>query len=484
MIISGGFSLTGGASFAIEREPDAPTIGVATANGSTAATVTFTAPAFNGGRTITTYTATSSPGSITGTLSQAGSGTIDVSGLTTGVSYTFTVTATNALGTSSPSSASNSITPAQSIISNQISTTDLNTYVINTTNGVAYGWGLNNQGAGSEIGSVGDGTSITRSTPVTIGGSFLSIMGISMGGFGIKSDGSLWSWGSDGNSGKLGLGANVSRSSPTQIGSSTNWIRLAVSSSDPQGLMGAAINNLGQLYAWGYTDYGTFGNGVGSQYRSSPVQIAGSWTMAAIGYNNAIGLKSDGTVWTWGNNSNGLLGDGTVISRSSPVQILSGKTITYVGLKGAGGGLALDSAAQLWSWGINSPYGSVGDNTNISKSSPVQIPGSWTSVSGGNYFVLAIRSDNTLWSWGYNAYGELGLPIPGGNVFRSSPVQIGSNTNWTKVAAGKGGAMAYNSSNQLFVWGRNAGGSYHFFRVGDGTSINRSSPVQIGTTWG
>jgi len=97
---------------------------------------------------------------------------------------------------------------------------------------------------------------------------------------------------------------------------------------------------------------------------------------------------------------------------------------------------------------------------------------------------LAIRSDNTLWSWGYNAYGELGLPIPGGNVFRSSPVQIGSNTNWTKVAAGKGGAMAYNSSNQLFVWGRNAGGSYHFFRVGDGTSINRSSPVQIGTTWG
>ena len=97
-------------------KPNAPTIGVATANGSTAATVTFTAPTFNGGRTITTYTATSSPGSITGTLSQAGSGTINISGLTSGVTYTFTITATNELGTSLPSSASNSIqlvTPSQ-----------------------------------------------------------------------------------------------------------------------------------------------------------------------------------------------------------------------------------------------------------------------------------------------------------------------------------------------------------------------------------
>jgi len=486
MIISGGFSLTGGASFAIERAPDAPTIGVATANGSTAATVTFTAPAFNGGRTITTYTATSSPGSITGTLSQAGSGTIDVSGLTTGVSYTFTVTATNALGTSSPSSASNSITPAQSIISNQISTAAYNTYVINTTNGVAYGWGLNNQGAGTDIGSVGDGTSITRSTPVTIGGSFLSIMGIEGAGFGIKSDGSLWSWGRDEGMGRLGLGisgANVSRSSPTQIGSSTNWIRLALNSGD-NGLMAAAINSLGQLYAWGYTDYGAFGDGIATQYRSNPTQITGSWTMATIGYATSIGIKSDGTVWSWGNNQWGFIGDGTTVNKSIPVQILSGKTITYVGIKGLAGGLALESDGKLWSWGINSPYGSVGDNTNISRSSPVQVAGSWTSVSGGNYFVLAIRSDNTLWSWGYNGFGELGLPIPGGNVFRSSPVQIGSNTNWTKVAAGNGGAMAYNSSNQLFVWGRNAGGSYNFFRVGDGTSINRSSPVQIGTTWG
>lgn len=90
--------------------PGAPTIGTATSTGSTTATVSYTAPANNGGSVITSYTATSSPGGITGTLSQAGSGTITVSGLSGGTSYTFTVTATNAIGTSAASAASNSIT--------------------------------------------------------------------------------------------------------------------------------------------------------------------------------------------------------------------------------------------------------------------------------------------------------------------------------------------------------------------------------------
>ena len=92
--------------------PGAPTIGTATATTPTAATVTFTAPASNGGTPITSYTATSSPGGITGTLNQAGSGTITVTGLSTGTSYTFTVTATNGVGTGPASAASNSVTPA------------------------------------------------------------------------------------------------------------------------------------------------------------------------------------------------------------------------------------------------------------------------------------------------------------------------------------------------------------------------------------
>jgi hypothetical protein len=91
-------------------KPNAPTVGTATATGTTTATVAYTAPAFDGGSPITSYTATSSPGGVTGTISQAGSGTITVSGLSAGITYTFTVTATNAIGTSNASSASNSIT--------------------------------------------------------------------------------------------------------------------------------------------------------------------------------------------------------------------------------------------------------------------------------------------------------------------------------------------------------------------------------------
>ena len=114
--IGGGITIGGNISVQLETVPGAPTIGSATATSATTATVAFTAPASNGGVPITSYTATSSPGNITGTLTQAGSGTITVSGLTESTSYTFTVTATNSNGTSVPSAASNSITTPSSAL--------------------------------------------------------------------------------------------------------------------------------------------------------------------------------------------------------------------------------------------------------------------------------------------------------------------------------------------------------------------------------
>ena len=110
LTIGGGITIGGAISVQLEFPPGVPTIGTATATGTTTATVAFTAPSYTGSSTITSYTATSSPGNITGTLNQAGSGTINITGLTSSTSYTFTVTATNAIGTSSASNASNSIT--------------------------------------------------------------------------------------------------------------------------------------------------------------------------------------------------------------------------------------------------------------------------------------------------------------------------------------------------------------------------------------
>jgi alpha-tubulin suppressor-like RCC1 family protein len=244
--------------------------------------------------------------------------------------------------------------------------------------------------------------------------------------------------------------------------------------------MAGAINNSGQLFAWGYTDYGTYGDNVNVQARSSPVQIPGSWTQAFIGYDFAIGLKTDGTVWTWGSGGSGQLGDNTTISRSSPVQIMSGSSFTAIAARGAGyGGMAIRTDGTLWSWGAGI-QGNVGDGTTVNRSTPVQITGSWTKIASGTGINFGIKTDGTLWAWGANSgYGMLG---DGTTINRSAPVQIGSGTNWQYVsAANSNGAAAMTSTGLLYVWGRSDAGTNNSYRIGDGNSVARSSPVQVGS---
>jgi len=459
--------------------PNPPTIGVATQTGATTATVTFTAPTFNGGSTIISYTAVSTPGNIIATLVQAGSGTISVTGLTSATPYTFVVYATNANGNSVNSSASNSVTPT-SATGQLIAAGEWNTYVINSL-GVIYGWGLNNQGAGDQWGSVGDGTTITRSTPTLVGGSFTTMSAGSPFAHAIKTDGTLWGWGVN-SQGQLGIGVTANRSSPVQIGSNTNWVRLANNGAIYIATMAGAINNLSQLFVWGFTDYGTFGDNVNVQRRSSPVQVPGSWTQAFVGYDLFVGLKTDGTVWTWGSGNAGNLGDNATVNRSSPVQIMSGSSFTVVAARGGGfGGMAIRADSTLWSWGAG--LGGVnGDNTTINRSTPVQIAGSWTTIAGGNGLSFGIKTDGTLWAWGFNSgYGMLG---DGTTINRSQPVQIGSNTNWKYISVANGnGAAAMTTTGLLYVWGRSDAGSYNSYRIGDGNSVARSSPVQVGSAW-
>jgi len=476
---SAGNSSNSSASNSITTNlPNPPTIGLATQTGATTATVTFTAPILNGGSTIISYTAVSTPGNITATLVQAGSGTISVTGLTSATAYTFVVYATNANGNSVNSSASNSVTPTTTL-GQLIASGEWNTYVIDYL-GVIYGWGLNNQGAGDQWGAVGDGTTITRSTPTLVGGSFTTMSGGNQFAHAIKTDGTLWGWGQN-NSGQLGDGTTSRRSSPVQIGANSNWVRLA-NSAIYIATMGGAINNLSQLFVWGYTDYGTFGNNVNVQARSSPVQVPGSWTQAILGYDIAIGLKTDGTVWTWGAGGAGQLGDNTTINRSSPVQIMSGSSFTAVAARGAGyGAMAIRTDGTLWSWGSGTG-GSVGDGTTISRSQPVQVAGSWTTIAAGQGLSFGIKTDGTLWGWGFNSgYGMLG---DGTTINRSAPVQIGSNTNWQYVSvANSNGAAARTSTGLLYVWGRSDAGTYNSYRIGDGAGVARSSPVQIGSSW-
>ena len=227
------------------------------------------------------------------------------------------------------------------------------------------------------------------------------------------------------------------------------------------------------LWAWGDNRYGQLGDGTTTN-RWSPVQIGTdtNWISIAAGWMHTIALKSDGTIWAWGRNEYGQLGDGTTTNRSWPVQI---GTDNYWVSIAAGGEhtIALKSDGTLWAWGFNG-YGQLGNGTE-NKWSPVQVgmDTNWISIAGGWCHTIALKSDGTLWAWGRNEYGQLG---DGTTTNRWWPVQIGSDTNWDCIALGGEHSLALKSDGTLWAWGWNFSG-----QLGDGTATNRRSPVQIGT---
>ena len=138
-------------------------------------------------------------------------------------------------------------------------------------------------------------------------------------------------------------------------------------------------------------------------------------------------------LYAWGNNNNGQLGDGTVVNKSSPVQIGALTTWSQI----AAGNLhtaAVKTDGTLWVWGSNS-QGQVGDGTVVNKSSPVQIGAltTWSQIVAGEQHTAAVKTDGTMWAWGRNNNGQVG---DGTTVYKSSPVQVGALTTWSQIAAG------------------------------------------------
>ena len=151
-----------------------------------------------------------------------------------------------------------------------------------------------------------------------------------------------------------------------------------------------------------------------------------------------FGIKTGGTLWAWGENTNGRLGQNSLIHYSSPVQI--GGTAWDIISSGYHHTYAIKSDKTLWAWGYQSDYGALGQNSRIPYSSPVQIPGTqWIAVSGGEYYGSAIKDDGTLWAWGVNAQAQLGQNTTTGVHF-SSPVQIPGT--WTKIDSSRYHQMA------------------------------------------
>tara|TARA_B100000287_G_C20563916_1_gene753623 strand:- start:43 stop:1242 length:1200 start_codon:yes stop_codon:yes gene_type:complete len=296
----------------------------------------------------------------------------------------------------------------------------------------------------------------------------------------------LWKWG-DNTTGQLGQNNRTALSSPTQI-PGTTWSKIGDGA-----LITYAINAIktdGTLWAWGYQNHGQLGQNQETTQYSSPVQIPGSWSNSTTGYYMTAGVKTDGTLWSWGYNLYGTLGQNTQgnnSNRSSPIQI--GSDTDWNDVHGTGAEcFATKTDGTLWCWG-NLSNGSHGNGSSFSptqRSSPVQIPGTgWGAVSGGgNYQVLANKTDGTLWGWGNNNHGQLGLNSTSPAVY--DPTQIGSGTDW---ATGRGkfvvnynnGSAAIKTDGTLWMWGRNNNGQ---LGLSQATSVKISSPTQLpGNTW-
>ena len=337
-------------------------------------------------------------------------------------------------------------------------------------------WGRNDNG-----GQLGNRNIVNQSSPVQTISSGTNWKQISLGychTAAIKTDGTLWLWG--GNScGQIGDNSYVSRSSPVQtVSAGTDWKQVSVGYCHS-----GAVKNDGTLWVWGGGLYGQRGDDARTP-RPSPVQtITGgtNWKQVSLGYRHSAATKTDGTLWAWGANFYGKLGNDSVVHASSPVQTVSGGTNWKQVVAERNHTIATKTDGTLWLWGYGT-YGRLGNNCIENRSSPVQtISGgtTWRQFSAGRRHTASIKTDGTLWIWGRGTYGRLGT---GNNVDVSSPVQtVSGGTNWRQVDLGGFHSAAIKTDGSLWMWGFNQYG-----RLGDNTTNNRFSPVQTivgGTDW-
>jgi len=332
---------------------------------------------------------------------------------------------------------------------------------------IAYMWGIN------YAAMLGDGSLTNRSSPVTVVGGISDWTDLSSGGIfshAIRSNGVLYGWGRQEDFGNIGDGTNIDRSSPvTVLGGFTDWEK--ISNGREHSL---ALRSNGVLYAWGRNTDGVLGDGTITN-RISPVTVIGGitdWTNFSGGDTHSLALRSNGVLYGWGNNNIGILGVGFIGDVSSPATIVGGFTDWIEIEAGENISFGIRSNGVLYGWG-NSV---VGDGTSTFRDSPVTVLGGftdWEKISASD-FVLGLRSNGDLYAWGSNVGGQLG---DGTTTERLSPVLvIGGITDWTDtvVSTGQGTSYALRSNGVLYSWGNNGSGE-----LGDGTTTNRSSPVTV-----
>jgi alpha-tubulin suppressor-like RCC1 family protein len=254
---------------------------------------------------------------------------------------------------------------------------------------------------------------------------------------------------------------------------------------------GLALKRDGTVWMWGDNQDGSLGDGLTTPAStvygpvvSTPIQVPGLGDVVAVaaGYGHSLALKSDGTVWAWGFNGHGQLGDGTTETRKTPFQV-SGLAGVVKIAAGDAHSVAVKGDGTVWAWGSN-VGGQLGDGTTTDRLSPVQVSSlsGTATVAAGRFHNLALKDDGTVWAWGDDQFGQLGEAAelqPGPSEAQLGPLQVGGLTGVTKIAAGLTHSLALKSDGTLWAWGDNSVGELGDGQVRASDWPDRSTPVKV-----
>ncbi|KPA16408.1 hypothetical protein MHK_003370, partial [Candidatus Magnetomorum sp. HK-1] len=332
-------------------------------------------------------------------------------------------------------------------------------------------WGRNDIGQ-LGIGTSGEGTSQTF--PNILSG-LKNIIDLAAGenhSLALSDNGSVWAWGNNSH-GQLGIGES---GGGTEIDSPEKVLLLTdIIAIDGGYAHSLALQNNGTIWSWGSNTHGQLGIGKSGVETSESIpnliQTLDNCVSIAAGYGHSVALKKDGTVWTWGFNSSGQLGDGTENNRNQPA-IVPGLANIIAIAAGDYHTVALKNDGTVWTWGDN-PFGQLGDDTTLMKNIPIRVLdiSNVTSIAAGYVHTLALRNDGTVWAWGGNVYGQLGDNT---TEMRTRPVKADLFPKAIAVEAGHYHSLVLKSDGSVWSFGANS-----FGQLGDGTLQGESLPLQV-----
>lgn len=328
----------------------------------------------------------------------------------------------------------------------------------------------------------------------TVAPTFIKFSGGGTHGIGLKNDGTVWTWGWN-YYGQLGNGTTNDRNIPGLVRMSNGDPLQSIIAISAGYCYSVALKNDGTIYTWGYNSAGQLGNGTTTQ-STYPVQVKlnngtalTNITAIATGSSFCIALKSDGTVWAWGQNSSGQLGDGTTSGRLNPVQVKLNSTVVLTNIVAIAAGnqhcIALKSDGTILTWGANN-YGQLGNGSTSKSTYPVQVKlsngtalSNITTIAAGTDHCITLNANGTVWTWGANSYGQLGNGTSGTGTNQKNPVQVILNNgtvliNIIKISGGGDHSRALRNDNTLWSWGSN-----NCSELGNGLKVSQNFPVQM-----